>query len=450
MTHLARRMLTAGLFLFMALLGPGSPFLRPSAAQEAPAPAAAPDSLEAPESTSAHGGAAAIKRDAEGAPTGGPYGRGPGWVPGQPLPQKAKVESPPSPAGQGEGGEEAKEQKGRDGLILYDQLRDVDPGGQGDEVQTEVPSQYIVQKGDTLWSICQRFFQNPYYWPKLWSFNDAITNPHWIYPGDLIATHAPGKRPLSPAARQAQDVLPRMSRNSATLPNGLFLHQNGFVEPNELDSAGTIAGSREEKIMLASLDEIYIDMNKKKPLRVKDRYTIYKTIKTVRRPTGDKAVLGEVVEILGDVEIKQITSGGIARAVILEAFGAIERGFRVGPLRRTYKLVDPRVNRFSLDAVVVAALQPSVMLDTQQLAFVDLGRQSGIQVGNRLYAIRRGDAYPGLLAKTTSTAEDRRYPKEIVAEITIVDVRDKTAAGLITRSLREIRVGDKVEARKGY
>ena len=48
------------------------------------------------------------------------------------------------------------------------------------------PEYYVVQEGDTLWEISSRFLGNAYYWPKLWSINEQVTNPHWIYPGNRI------------------------------------------------------------------------------------------------------------------------------------------------------------------------------------------------------------------------------------------------------------------------
>ena len=46
---------------------------------------------------------------------------------------------------------------------------------------------YSVVSGDTLWGICERFFGDPDYWPALWSINnDEITNPHYIYPDQML------------------------------------------------------------------------------------------------------------------------------------------------------------------------------------------------------------------------------------------------------------------------
>ena len=42
------------------------------------------------------------------------------------------------------------------------------------------------QPGDTLWDLAQANFGDPQYWPQLWSINEYITNPHWIYPGNQI------------------------------------------------------------------------------------------------------------------------------------------------------------------------------------------------------------------------------------------------------------------------
>jgi hypothetical protein len=45
---------------------------------------------------------------------------------------------------------------------------------------------HVVRRGDTLWDICFLYFNDPWQWPKIWSYNPQITNPHWIYPGDLV------------------------------------------------------------------------------------------------------------------------------------------------------------------------------------------------------------------------------------------------------------------------
>ena len=45
---------------------------------------------------------------------------------------------------------------------------------------------YVIQKDDTLWDISKVLFNDPHFWPKLWSVNTFITNPHLIRPKEAL------------------------------------------------------------------------------------------------------------------------------------------------------------------------------------------------------------------------------------------------------------------------
>ncbi|NMP30823.1 LysM peptidoglycan-binding domain-containing protein [Thalassotalea sp. M1531] len=57
-----------------------------------------------------------------------------------------------------------------------------------DELQINegAPNTYIVEEGDTLWDISSIFLEQPWLWPQLWRLNPEISNPHLIYPGDVL------------------------------------------------------------------------------------------------------------------------------------------------------------------------------------------------------------------------------------------------------------------------
>ena len=42
-----------------------------------------------------------------------------------------------------------------------------------------------IEKGDTLWDLCQEYLEDPTRWPELKEYND-FTNPHLIYPGEQL------------------------------------------------------------------------------------------------------------------------------------------------------------------------------------------------------------------------------------------------------------------------
>lgn len=72
---------------------------------------------------------------------------------------------------------------------------------------------YAIQKGDTLWGISETFFGNPNFWPKIWSLNSDIYNPHEIVPSGIVsfksgsATEPPslavGDAPVAPPGAEA-------------------------------------------------------------------------------------------------------------------------------------------------------------------------------------------------------------------------------------------------------
>ncbi|MEK7813591.1 MAG: LysM peptidoglycan-binding domain-containing protein, partial [Candidatus Desantisbacteria bacterium] len=42
-----------------------------------------------------------------------------------------------------------------------------------------------IVKGDTLWQLSKKYYNNPHMWINFRSYND-FTDPHWIYPGERL------------------------------------------------------------------------------------------------------------------------------------------------------------------------------------------------------------------------------------------------------------------------
>jgi hypothetical protein len=197
--------------------------------------------------------------------------------------------------------------------------------------------------------------------------------------------------------------------------------------------------------MLSTLDEAYVEFDPKEPLRVGERYSVYTPTRAVKHPISGKE-LGYLVQIFGEVQVKSVTDGNIARVLVVECSDAMERRYRVGPLKRLFR-IDPRPAARDLVGVVVTTLQPQDLIGAENLVFIDRGRSDGVELGNRFYVVRRGDGYQPVLSK--GPVDDRRFPREVVAEIIMVDVRAQIAAGVMVRSAKETHVGDRVESHRG-
>ncbi|HET9623896.1 MAG TPA: LysM peptidoglycan-binding domain-containing protein [Kofleriaceae bacterium] len=319
------------------------------------------------------------------------------------------------------------------------------PAAPGDEPDTlrggAVPELHVVRHGDTLWDICSLYFNDPWQWPKIWSYNPQVTNPHWIYPGDLIRLLPRGvfsslsSAPSAPDQPAAVDRLPAPQRAS-----NVSIKQTAFVEKSDLDRSITIVGADDEKVLLGKGDDVYLQYPQDKPPKVGDRYSIYLPGNTVK---SNGAEVGAYVQVLGTVEIKSVSQDKRARGVIVESNREIERGARVGPLLKEFHPVPPVANKVDAQGNVVALLAYSQLIGQGEVLFVDLGKSSGVQVGNRMFVVRRGDAHPEIMSRQAGQ-DDRAFPARALGEVLIVDVGERISVGLVTLSEQEMSVGDRV------
>jgi hypothetical protein len=134
---------------------------------------------------------------------------------------------------------------------------------------------------------------------------------------------------------------------------------------------------------------------------------------------------------------------------VIDCTEEMARGYRVGPLKRQFKLVEPKSGSRDLSGIVVATLHPRDMVSAHTLAFVDRGKRDGLEIGNRMQIVRRGDGYQPLRQRGVPI-DDKRYPRETIGEVMVVDTRDDTATAVVLKSAKEIEIGDRVEARVGY
>ncbi len=111
--------------------------------------------------------------------------------PQAPQQQKAAPKQPEAmPQEDSEEGEEAESSDTEETEVSPKLVK---PGTQISTTQDAAPSEvHSVVKGDTLWDLSQRYLGSPWYWPKVWSFNPEIANPHWIYPGNQVRFYRSG------------------------------------------------------------------------------------------------------------------------------------------------------------------------------------------------------------------------------------------------------------------
>lgn len=325
-----------------------------------------------------------------------------------------------------------------------------------------------VADGETLWDISARYYGDPMQWPRLWSYNPEITNPHWIYPDSSVRLSSDGQADGEPGAPSdtaaVEDGTPKAAgripmqraKYRARKTGSAFLRDQGFLGPEGMAAAGTVTGSRSERVMLALSDQVYVRFPEGAKVQPGEKFSVFRRAQKIEREPGAQGVL---VRVYGTVAIRSYDAKrGVARGVITEALVPIERGSSVARVERQFLTVAPRRNEADVVAHLVSSLDPHMLLSDQDVAFLDVGKKQGVQTGNRFFVVRTGDPYlddvrgpahhTGVMPLPKYKADD--YPKEVVAELRVVRVQEESSVVLITRADVDLVVGDLAEMRKGF
>ena len=320
------------------------------------------------------------------------------------------------------------------------------------KVPSDVPNSHTVKEGDTLWDITQMYYGDPYRWPQVWSYNPEITNPHWIYPDSTVQ--------LRPGDGSAVDTAPRgfkrVKRFSGITAPARYQAEYGFLNAEALKDAGYVIGAKEEQMMMAETDVLYVRFNKDVEPEVGRTYVIFRTIEKSERESWER---GELIRLLGAFKLEDYDEKRqLGHGLVVRSLEGIERGFRIAPIERNFYWVNVVPAELSLRATIVASLYPRKLPSTNQIVFVNVGAENGVVIGNRFYIVRQGDEWrrssEGGIGREIETtvplpAEPKHYPWEVVAIGRAVNVQPNTTAILLERATRAVRMGDRAELRQG-
>lgn len=324
---------------------------------------------------------------------------------------------------------------------------------QTDPAETWTPAveSVLVEAGDTLWDICGRVVGKPWEWPRVWSFNPEITNPHWIYPGQTIRM-VPSPYPLpaldsvSPdAALIAAKLAPKKhppievinARPTHVGPPGTrYVLAGSFVTDQELAESGTIYGSEYDRELLQPGDLVYAKFPEDKKPGPGRRYLAYITERPIVHPITGQA-FGYMTRIAGFLTTLAPTARKLSEARITQTMLEVERGQRLTELtEEPLFYVRPTFAESIVEGYVLALdAQAEIMVATHQMAFVDRGTDDGLRVGNQLKIWERVDPI---------RAQELDVEPRDVGTLMVIAARPRVSTCVITRATREILPGDPV------
>jgi hypothetical protein len=342
------------------------------------------------------------------------------------------------------------------GYQIYDEDLMPNDGGYTDNT----PDYHVVQPGDTLWDVSGYYLADPYDWPKVWAWNEHVTNPHWIFPGDRIRLYDP-----SQGRRQRGDDGPDLRFSKTKIPerarkDSYMLNQIAFVDKDQFETSMKITGGAEAKVMLATLDTAYMSYEGGNPPIPGERLVAYAPTEEVKDIKNRKTI-GYLVQIMGEVRVETVAREA-AEGTIVNALNPVERGYRVGPLRRVFRRVETEEPDASGAGVIVATLtstgpmnvkirkprgkrDPQVLAGDEQFVIIDLGADDGVKEGNILEVVRKGDEYSK--KREWHIPYEDGWPRRVIGTLLAVEVQETTTLCAVTYSARELERGDHVELR---
>jgi hypothetical protein len=306
------------------------------------------------------------------------------------------------------------------------------------EAQPEQPTIYVIQRGDTLWGLSDRFLRDPFYWPNLWERNQVITNPHLIYPGQRVRIY-PDRIEIEDRIPPARQPAPpeQVAEEKIFTVSGA----EGYILETDMVPSGTIIQTNHDRTLVGQEDVVYTDIGTSLGAKSGDSFTIYKKMKSFSNPKTFE-FLGYKILTLGSLQLTDMQEKS-SRAVITQSYLEITSGDQLMPYRDKRREIALKAATRDLHGSIIDSRLGNILIGAEDVVYLDLGASQGVEVGNMLYVVK--DVKP-----------DSRYvnrdvgnlPKEVLGAVVVVETGKNTSTALVVKSIEAIHVGDQVQLLK--
>lgn len=247
---------------------------------------------------------------------------------------------------------------------------------------------HTVVPGDTLWDISIKYLSTPWKWPLVWANNQDITNPHLIYPGDIVVITKDGEKtiikiiPSPDRGGESQMTIYTPEEAAAVKQKSIMVapqYSTFIYSPNILTGSGKIFKKIEGGDLISENDHIILQTTS--ALKKDQVITIVSKVQDI---TKDGESAGYLYRITGTARVQEV-QGDVVKALV------------------TYSLQEARVGSVIFDDIApikplaLTLSEPGSILasiidyhggiqgsSTNDLIFLDAGRNQGIDKGSLL------------------------------------------------------------------
>ena len=303
---------------------------------------------------------------------------------------------------------------------------------------------YTIKKGDTLWGLSQRFIEDPYYWPNMWANNPDISNPHLIFPGQKIRVKDgrleiipayPGAKPPE-KAEQPETAAAEFTAQEAVKINKIG-SGDGFILTDE-KPLGLLVDSVDSRILLSQHDLVFIKMQDTSKVTIGDAYGLFQRGEPVKHPETNQ-LIGTMMNDLGYLQVTEVNDDSVI-AKIDYVFREITRGAELFEYVPDLDEITLQRGKTDLAGFIIENRDEKLTLGTNDIIFINLGKDDGLLSGNLFYISRPRKP----TKEMTKHAGKLTLPDEVLGAAVVIETNQKTASAIIIKSVDAMFIGDKV------
>ena len=250
------------------------------------------------------------------------------------------------------------------------------------------PSTHKVQRGDTLWSICEKYYGDSTLWPKLWEMNPFVTNPHLLKPGDLITLiekedMLKGRGAEKPSKEAAKPVPKMKGIDLGLLTNPATM---GYLSLTPVEPWGEIYASTKSELGAEKGDKVFINFKNRDGVKPGDEFRVARPM-PVRHPLTGR-MMGDIINFRGAVVVKEYLKENFFLAEVTEVWIEFGVGAIVLPFEPLSKCVQPMATDPKLYGNIVALKDDRKIVGPGSVVYLDAGFKDGIQRGQVFDVVR--------------------------------------------------------------
>lgn len=321
-------------------------------------------------------------------------------------------------------------------------------------LRSDSPARYVVQPGDTLWSIANRYLKNPWEWKALWHANPQIQNPAQLYPGAVIVLRYRNQKPylkvLSNGTIKLSPHMKATSLDPAIPPIPFedikpFLNGSLILDRDVLKNAPFVIAFHKERALAGQGDEVYVQNLCPIPLPtgVTYSYAIYRRCGVYFDPGTDR-FLGYKASLVGYAEL--VRAGNPATIMITDIMQGVRLRDRVLP--NNFPAFDlffePKTPLGPVLGKIIDIAGDYTQGSIGLVAVINRGRDAGLQAGDVLGVYSRPR-----VVKNRMYRSKRKWGKrcdqqcatiapERIGEVMVFRVFSQTSYVLVVRSTQAI------------